>query len=74
MRAKQLLLVCLTRAGQLTVEETLDYGAKLRCPPHFTPQQLAARVEQAMADMGLLHVRGVIVGDPLDKGISGGER
>lgn len=24
--------------------------------------------------MGLLHVRGVIVGDPLNKGISGGER
>jgi hypothetical protein len=29
---------------------------------------------QALADMGLLHVRGVVVGDPLNKGISGGER
>jgi hypothetical protein len=29
---------------------------------------------QAMADMGLKHVRDVIVGDPLNKGISGGER
>lgn len=27
-----------------------------------------------MSDMGLLHVRSVLVGDPLHKGISGGER
>ena len=29
---------------------------------------------QALSDMGLLHVRDVIVGTPLVKGISGGER
>jgi ABC-type glutathione transport system ATPase component len=121
--------------GQLTVEETLQYTAKLRCPPGFTDEQRQARVEQvrqqlattaagqpvncsckqtriclhcpelsgclvappppprlpsklcvhlylclffyhqqALSDMGLLHVRGVIVGTPLEKGISGGER
>jgi ABC-type branched-subunit amino acid transport system ATPase component len=35
---------------------------------------IAAALLQAMSDMGLLHVRNVIVGDPLHKGISGRER
>jgi ATP-binding cassette subfamily G (WHITE) protein 2 len=60
--------------GQLTVEETLKYTAKLRCLPSFTDEQRQARVDQALSDIGLAHVRDVIVGTPLVKGISGGER
>lgn len=32
--------------GQLTVEETLQYTARLRCPPHFTDEQRQARIDQ----------------------------
>eukprot|EP00899_Mesostigma_viride_P016059 jgi/Mesvir1/24454/Mv21823-RA.1 len=60
--------------GQLTVEETLNYTARLRCPPEYTEEQRKEVIEQALTDMGLRHVRHVIVGDPLKKGISGGER
>jgi hypothetical protein len=35
--------------GQLTVEETLAYTAKLRCPHHFSDSQRQAKVEQVGA-------------------------
>lgn len=60
--------------SNLTVEETLLYTAKLRCPPGYTEEQRHERVDAALAQVGLTHVRGVIVGSPLRKGISGGER
>ena len=60
--------------GYLTVRETLMYTAKLRLPKTFTDKERQERVEDVMADMGLSHVHNVIVGTPLRKGISGGER
>jgi len=60
--------------GSLTVEETLTYTAELRLPRDFTDKQRRTRVEDVMIDLGLIHVRNVIVGTPLNKGISGGER
>jgi ATP-binding cassette, subfamily G (WHITE), member 2 len=60
--------------GYLTVEETLMYTAELRLPRVFTRQQRKERVDDVMTDLGLSHVRNVIVGTPLNKGISGGER
>ncbi|CAF1465031.1 unnamed protein product, partial [Adineta steineri] len=60
--------------GYLTVEETLMYTAKLRLPRAFTDKQRKERVEDVMTDLGLSHVYNVIVGTPLKKGISGGER
>ncbi|CAF0962951.1 unnamed protein product [Didymodactylos carnosus] len=60
--------------GQLTVEETLHYTAELRLPRAFNAKQRNERVNDVMKDMGLTHVKGVIVGTPLKKGISGGER
>ena len=60
--------------GYLTVEETLMYAAKLRLPRTFTSKQRKDRVDDVMADLGLSHVHNVIVGTPLKKGISGGER
>jgi hypothetical protein len=41
--------------GQLTVEETLAYTAKLRCPPHFSDAQRQAKVEQVR--LGLLKMQ-----------------
>ncbi len=60
--------------GCLTVEETLMYTAKLRLPRTFTDKDRKERVVDVMADMGLSHVHNVLVGTPLKKGISGGER
>jgi ATP-binding cassette subfamily G (WHITE) protein 2 len=60
--------------GCLTVEETLMYTAKLRLPRTFTDKERKERVVDVMADMGLSHVHNVLVGTPLKKGISGGER
>ncbi|CAF4254602.1 unnamed protein product, partial [Adineta steineri] len=60
--------------GSLTVEETLMYTAELRLPRTFTNKQRRTRVEDVMIDMGLSHVRNVIIGTPMKKGISGGER
>ncbi|KAI8477255.1 MAG: P-loop containing nucleoside triphosphate hydrolase protein [Monoraphidium minutum] len=60
--------------ASLTVEETLMYTARLRCPPNFTDEERQQRVEAVLQQVGLAHVRDVIVGSPLRKGVSGGER
>ncbi len=60
--------------GYLTVEETLMYAARLRLPRTFTDKQRKERVDDVMADLGLVHVRKAIIGTQLKKGISGSER
>jgi ATP-binding cassette, subfamily G (WHITE), member 2 len=60
--------------GNLTCEETLTYTARLRCPEDTTAEQTKARVDRILSEMGLDHARHTIVGTPLKKGISGGER
>jgi ATP-binding cassette subfamily G (WHITE) protein 2 len=50
------------------------YTAKLRLPRTFTNKQRQERVNDVMTDLGISHVHNVIVGTPLKKGISGGER
>ncbi|KAG5175579.1 P-loop containing nucleoside triphosphate hydrolase protein [Tribonema minus] len=60
--------------GNLTCEETLDYTARLRCPQDKTDAMRKVRVDRVLQQMGLEHARHTIVGTPLRKGISGGER
>ncbi|PNG99409.1 ABC transporter G family member 6 [Tetrabaena socialis] len=60
--------------AHLTVEETLGYTAELRMPRTTTVEERRARVKEVMEQVGLTHVSAVIVGSPLRKGISGGER
>lgn len=60
--------------GNLTVEETLQYSAKLRLPADVSAEERVARVEDAMRQLGLLHCRNTIIGDELKRGVSGGER
>ncbi|CAF3756084.1 unnamed protein product [Rotaria sordida] len=60
--------------GNLIVYETLMYTAELRLPRHTTRQQREARVKEVMFALGINHVKDVIVGTVLKKGISGGER
>jgi len=58
----------------LTVEETLMFTAELRLPRTFTYQQRKDRVENALNDLGLAHVRYDIIGTQSKQGISGSER
>ena len=60
--------------GYLTVEETVMYTAQLRLPRTYTDKERKERIEEVMTDSGLSHVCNAIVGTPLKKGISGGER
>lgn len=60
--------------GNLTVEETLAYAAKLRLPSEVTEEERRERVEDALQRLGLTHCRNTIIGDELKRGVSGGER
>jgi len=60
--------------GALTVEETLFYAGELRLPRDMTKAHRAERIKESIVEMGIDHVRNVVVGDALHKGISGGER
>ncbi|KAJ1628748.1 P-loop containing nucleoside triphosphate hydrolase protein [Pavlovales sp. CCMP2436] len=60
--------------GTFTVLETLDFTARLKLPPTISVAERTLRIEQVSKAMGLAHILHVNVGDPLHKGISGGER
>lgn len=60
--------------GSMTVQETLDFTAKLRLPTSYTHEQRAQRVEEVLAAMEIAHTRDTIIGDAFRKGISGGQR
>ena len=60
--------------GNLTVLETLKYTAELRLPRSLSDAERLERVRSVMEQMGLTKVQDVIVGSPLKKGVSGGER
>ena len=60
--------------GNLTVLETLRYTAELRLPRSVAAEEREARVQAVMDQMGLTRVKDVIVGTPVKKGVSGGER
>ncbi|BEI93776.1 uncharacterized protein CcaverHIS019_0602350 [Cutaneotrichosporon cavernicola] len=58
----------------LTVRETLTYAARLRLPTSLTRENIAIIVEQTLDELGLRDAADTVVGGPLRKGISGGER
>ncbi|ODN87104.1 ABC transporter [Cryptococcus wingfieldii CBS 7118] len=58
----------------LTVRETLTYAAKLRLPTHLTDDTIHSIVEQTIEELGLKDAGNTVVGGPLRKGISGGEK
>jgi ATP-binding cassette subfamily G (WHITE) protein 2 len=60
--------------ANLTVYETLHYCAELRLPSDMPAADKKARIEDAMAKLGITGCRDVIIGDSMKKGISGGER
>lgn len=60
--------------GNFTTFETLKYTADLRLEKQLTAAEKLEKIEFVLGQMGLLHARNTIVGSPLQKGISGGER
>lgn len=58
----------------LTVGETLTYAAMLRLPKELTGHEKVEQAEMVMAELGLLARRDSMIGGPLLRGVSGGER
>jgi ABC-type multidrug transport system ATPase subunit len=58
---------------ELTVFENLYYNAKL-CFDNLPEEEIVARVESALKNLGLYEIRDIQVGSPLNKKISGGQR
>jgi ABC-type multidrug transport system ATPase subunit len=62
------------RSDPRTVRETLTYAARLRLPPTLAREAVSLIVEQTLDELGMRDSADTVVGGPLRKGISGGER
>ena len=62
--------------SNLTVEENLYFAARLKTPETTSDAQVRVAVEETMEELGLLHIRHSLVGNPVGhvRGVSGGER
>ena len=58
---------------QLTIEENLTLAAALRSP-HLSNRERARRVDGKLIELGLNERRSSVVGSPVKKSLSGGER
>ncbi|KAK6921808.1 ABC transporter-like, ATP-binding domain [Dillenia turbinata] len=58
----------------LTVLETLTYTALLRLPNKLTREEKVEQAELIIMELGLTRCRNNVVGGPLFRGVSGGER
>ncbi|KHN08925.1 ABC transporter G family member 9, partial [Glycine soja] len=58
----------------LTVVETVVFTALLRLPKSFTTKEKIVHAKSVMAQLGLTKCKDSIIGGPLLRGISGGER
>ncbi|XVE57294.1 hypothetical protein DITRI_Ditri04bG0080000 [Diplodiscus trichospermus] len=58
----------------LTVTETLLFTALLRLPNSLSRDEKVQHVERAIAELGLTRCRNSMIGGPLFRGISGGEK
>ncbi|XP_072958497.1 ABC transporter G family member 9 [Typha angustifolia] len=58
----------------LTVSDTLVYTALLRLPGSLSRQEKVAQAEAVMSELGLTACRNSIIGGPMVRGVSGGER
>ncbi|KAL7150564.1 hypothetical protein ABFS83_05G121200 [Erythranthe nasuta] len=58
----------------LTVFETLLFTALLRLPKSLTKEEKAEHVEHVIAELGLNKCQNSMIGGPLFRGISGGEK
>lgn len=58
----------------LTVQETLSYAARLRQPSDLSVDEKLRRVDEVVAALNLTKARNTIIGGPMVRGVSGGER
>ncbi len=58
---------------ELTVFQNLYYNAKL-CFANYTKEELESTVNNTLEDLGLYDIKNMVVGSPLNKKISGGQR
>ncbi|XWS64378.1 hypothetical protein CRYUN_Cryun06bG0181100 [Craigia yunnanensis] len=58
----------------LTVLETLTYAAFLKLPKELTGEEKIEQAELIIVELGLTRCRNNVVGGPLLRGVSGGER
>ncbi|KAF5751756.1 ABC transporter G family member 14 [Tripterygium wilfordii] len=58
----------------LTVFETLLFTAMLRLPTSVTQDEKVQQVDQVITELGLTRCRNSMIGGPLFRGISGGEK
>lgn len=56
------------------VRETLTYAARLRLPTSLSRETIDVVVEETLDELGLRDAADTVVGGPLRKGISGGEK
>jgi ABC-type multidrug transport system ATPase subunit/pSer/pThr/pTyr-binding forkhead associated (FHA) protein len=59
---------------ELTVFEAVKYSAKFRLPPDYSEEEIDARVEQTLRDLGLEALKNLQIGKPEKKVLSGGQR
>lgn len=59
---------------QLTVYESLYFTARLRLPPDTTRAEIDAKIRRILEQLEISHTADTLIGDALEKGISGGER
>lgn len=60
--------------SNLTVEENIYFAARLKTPSDVSDAEVQEIVQVTVEELGLLHVRNRLVGSPLVRGVSGGER
>lgn len=58
----------------LTVREVLEFSAALRLPESMSSEQKAERVDTVLVELGLKHIEHSQIGNPVHRGISGGEK
>jgi ABC-type multidrug transport system ATPase subunit len=63
-----------TLIGSLTVNETLRFSAKLALPRTVTSSDVQARIQQLARSFGLQNQSQTLIGTPLQKGLSGGQK
>jgi len=59
---------------ELTVFEAVKYSARFRLPPDYSDQEIDARVDQTLRDLGLESLKNLQIGKPEKKVLSGGQR
>ena len=60
--------------GSLTVSETVDFAARLAMPAGVSAKERRERVNDLIKSFGLQNQSSTIVGTPIQKGISGGQK